>query len=652
MQLQLSLKITDRLHHDLLVRGEPLAAAEAARILLGATADAALCLDVLEVLVRDDRRFCWAGTTSELLTLRSWEPSDPDISTVPFVALDLETTGAKAGAGKITEVGAVRIEGLNVVQSFQTLVNPQRPIPPMITAITGITQSMVADAPRIEEVIPSLLDFLEGAVVVAHNAPFDVGFLNYELHRLRSRRLGDGAIDTLPLSRALVPGLANYRLKTVADALGAPVTACHRALADAQAVAHVFVHLAGVLQSQGITNLSGVRQHGRPSPSSHLDKLSLTRGLPEGPGTYVFLDEEGRALLVGRADHLADEVRSFFMTGVGQHRGLRTAVRLVERVDHEVAATPLEALFREQQLLLEHRPPYNPFSTAPEGYVYIRAGGSGPGLTLSVTRRAPRGLRDQDANPATSRQDLTIGPFRRRSSAHAAVALLRRCYPIRHCPRHPPVQPCRRGTSGLCLSPCTADPEVRSTHDRLVADLVRWLGGLATPDSLDPLSRAEEVARKLSRKGLQEEARVTKEGCDHLLTLRRSYDALAMARALTFAYLRGPTQVEGTPTVRLNLVLRGELVACVSLRSGTLDQQLAEATKPLDTALDHPTPAQDGVLVAVPQKDLDSLLAVGRWFQEANQAGSFLLPLVHCDYRSLANARAQLETETRALLAR
>ena len=91
---------------------------------------------------------------------------------------------------------------------FHTLVNPQRPIPPMITHITGITQEMVADAPRIEQVVPELLEFLEGAVIVAHNAAFDVGFLNYELQRLKGRRLGEGAIDTLPLARLLAPGLA------------------------------------------------------------------------------------------------------------------------------------------------------------------------------------------------------------------------------------------------------------------------------------------------------------------------------------------------------------------------------------------------------------------------------------------------------------
>ena len=204
---------------DLLVRGEPFEVPEATRVLLGVPAKGALPQHVLDTLVRDDRRFCWTDSTCRLLGLRSWQDFDPDLSAVPFVALDLETTGAKAGLGKITEVGAVRIEGLKVVSEFHTLVNPQRPIPPMITRITGISEDMVADAPRIEAILPALLALLEGAVVVAHNAPFDVGFLNYEFHRVRGVRLGEGAIDTLPLSRALVPGLVNYRLGTVAKSI-------------------------------------------------------------------------------------------------------------------------------------------------------------------------------------------------------------------------------------------------------------------------------------------------------------------------------------------------------------------------------------------------------------------------------------------------
>ncbi|MBC7293580.1 MAG: 3'-5' exonuclease, partial [Thermoleophilia bacterium] len=187
----------------------------------------ALCTSILGALARYDCRFWWrpngespgeARGSLGVVSLRHWELPDPDLAEVPFVVLDLETTGARPGLAKITEIGAVRLEGLREVATFNTLVNPLRPIPPIITQITGITPAMVADAPRIEEVIPELLHFLEGAVIVAHNAPFDVGFLNYELRRLKGRQLGEGAIDTLPLARALAPGLPNYRLQTVAEA--------------------------------------------------------------------------------------------------------------------------------------------------------------------------------------------------------------------------------------------------------------------------------------------------------------------------------------------------------------------------------------------------------------------------------------------------
>jgi DNA polymerase III subunit epsilon len=341
------------------VRGEPLDAVEAVRLLLASpTAPEPICRDVFAALVQQDQRFC-PGSAGDLLSLKHWEIPDPDLADVAFVALDLETTGAKAGAGKITEIGAVRIEGFRVVATFHSLVNPQRPIPPMITHITGITRAMVADAPRIEELVPDLLDFLEGAVIVAHNAAFDVGFLNYELQRLKGRRLGDGAIDTLPLARLLAPGLPNYRLGTVADALGAPVAACHRALADAQAAGHVFVTLAGRLQEKGITRLGETRAFLNPAARTAMDKLRLTRDVPRSPGAYRFMDQHGSVLYVGKADRLRERVRSYFVPGAGHTRKLRQALHLVEKIDWEETSTPLEAVVREQELILEHRPPCN-----------------------------------------------------------------------------------------------------------------------------------------------------------------------------------------------------------------------------------------------------------------------------------------------------
>jgi DNA polymerase-3 subunit epsilon len=651
MQLQLSLKVADRLHETLLVRGEPLDAAEAVRMLV-ASADLSgpLCLEILQVLVQEDRRFCWDGGDRELLSLRNWEVPDPELATVPFVALDLETTGARAGTDKTTEIGAVRIEGFRAVKHFSTLVNPLRPIPPMISRITGITQSMVADAPRIEEVIPDLLEFLEGAVVVAHNAPFDVGFLNYELQRLKGRRLGEGAIDTLPLARALAPGLANYRLHTVAAALGAPVAACHRALADAQAAGHVFVELAGRLRERGITRLGEVRAYGSPSARSHLDKLSLTRDLPRSSGTYRFWDKDGQILYVGKADRLGERVRSQFVAGPSRDRRVRTAVRLVERIDWQETSTPLEAVVQEQRLILEHRPSCNLHGTRPESYAYIKAGGDGPGLSLFASNHPPHWLADLGENPSSDHRSLIIGPFRKRSGVSAALHLLKHCYPIKRCPRQRDGRPCARGELGQCLAPCTGDRRNRRQHDALVTSIVEWLAGRSQQDSLDPLRRADEAAWALLQQERYDEAQSVRQASDHLLSVRRSYASLAEARGLCFAALWPQANNGDAPSLRLNLVWNGLLREPVSLRPDSVDQQIDAALEPLRILSSAASAKVPPPLVAVPQCELDSILAVRRWFHETEHAPRVLIPSQRANSTAWLKAKKQLAAEACSLL--
>jgi DNA polymerase-3 subunit epsilon len=638
VQLQLSLRVTDALHEALLVRGEPLDAVEAARLLLASSdAPAVLCHRVLAALVEQDQRFCWRddrpGTTdhgARQVSLHLWEAPDPDLADVPFVALDLETTGARPGTSKITEIGAVRYEGLQEVGRFSTLVNPLRPIPPIITQITGITQAMVAGAPRIEEVIPELLEFLEGAVVVAHNASFDVGFLNYELRRLKGRRLGDGAIDTLPLARALAPGLPNYRLHTVAEALGAPVTACHRALADAEAAGHVFVTLVGRLQERGVTRLGEVRSYVGPASRSAMDKLRLTRDVPRTPGTYRFVDKDGTILYVGKADRLRDRVRSYFIPNGDHSRKVRQAVRLVDRIDWDEAGTPLEAVVREQELILAHRPLCNQHGGRPENYAYLKVGGAGPGLNLYISSRppawlkAPAGetgeLRADRANP--SRLPLVIGPFRGRTRLGAALELLQRCYPVRRCPRRPDGRPCVRGVGDRCLAPCTGDPRTRDEHDALVMEIVAWLTSRDGATIHDPLERAREVIQSLSRQKRYEQAQRLQEACEHLLSVCRSYRSLAEACSLCFAAL-WPEPANGHgPGVRMNLVLNGRLCETLSLRPYSLTTGVGAALDRMNdrAASTIPPPSAAPPFVAVPQRELDSLLAVRRWFHEGKAA--------------------------------
>jgi DNA polymerase III subunit epsilon len=629
MQLQLSLAVADRLHETLLVRGEPLDAVEAVRLLLASpSAPEPICREVLAALLQHDQRFC-PGNAGDLLSLRHWESPDPDLAEVPFVALDLETTGSRAGASKITEIGAVRIEGFREVAVFHTLVNPQRPIPPMITRITGITQEMVAGAPRIEQVVPELIEFLQGAVIVAHNAAFDVGFLNYELQRLKGRRLGDGAIDTLPLARLLAPGLPNYRLRTVADALGAPVTACHRALADAQAAGHVFVTLAGRLQERGVTRLGEARAFVSPSSHSAMDKLRLTRDVPRCPGTYRFVDKQGAVLYVGKADRLRERVRSYFVQGGGHARKVRQAVHLVERIDWDETHTPLEAVVHEQELILQHKPPCNVMGSRPENYTYLKVGDSGAGLALALTTRQPRWLAAGEVGRRPTRVPLVIGPFRGRARLGQSLDLIHRCYPIRRCPRGATTRPCVRLQCGDCLAPCTGDPQSIAEHDRLVSAIVDWLLGRPVDGSEDPQERADGLVYSLSRQRRYEEAQRAREARDHLLSIKRSYESLAEAVSLRFAALWPAVGEDGGTALRVNLIWDGRLIEAVSLPAARVAEgfrtrlhtlcswQPEGRTQSVETQV---TP----VLVA--QKDLDGILAVRRWYKESEAASLVMLP--------------------------
>ncbi|MEO8648092.1 MAG: exonuclease domain-containing protein, partial [Acidobacteriota bacterium] len=134
-----------------------------------------------------------------------------------YVVFDLETTGAKAPPCRITEIGACRVRGGEVIETFTTLVNPETPIPPFISALTGISDQMVSNAPRFREVIGAFLDFVGDSVLVAHNARFDMGFLNHEIGRVfEDYRIANPSLCTVQLARKLLPQIANHKLKTVA----------------------------------------------------------------------------------------------------------------------------------------------------------------------------------------------------------------------------------------------------------------------------------------------------------------------------------------------------------------------------------------------------------------------------------------------------
>lgn len=178
-----------------------------------------------------------------------------------FVVFDLETTGAKTPPCRVTEIGAYKIKNGKIKEEFQTLVNPETPIPPFITQLTGISNRMVKDAPRFSEVAEKFLDFIGESVLVAHNAHFDMRFLNFEIGRMyKDYRMGNPHLCTVHLSRRLLPDLANHRLHTVAEYYSIYIKNRHRAADDAFATANIFCNFLAEMHDAGITNLSAAQK--------------------------------------------------------------------------------------------------------------------------------------------------------------------------------------------------------------------------------------------------------------------------------------------------------------------------------------------------------------------------------------------------------
>ena len=178
-----------------------------------------------------------------------------------FVVFDLETTGAKTPPCRITEIGAYRVQKGKITDEFQTLVNPETPIPLFISQLTGISDQMVKNAPKFSEVAADFLDFIGDSVLVAHNAPFDMRFLNHEIGRIHEDyRVANPHLCTVKISRKLLPNIENHRLNTVADYYSISLVNHHRATDDARATAHIFVNLLAEMHTLGVKDLATAKK--------------------------------------------------------------------------------------------------------------------------------------------------------------------------------------------------------------------------------------------------------------------------------------------------------------------------------------------------------------------------------------------------------
>lgn len=363
--------------------------------------------------------------TDDQLSFADLGDAEASLCETTFVVVDLETTGGRSKPGPdgacdaITEIGAVKVRGGEVIGEFATLVDPQRSIPPKIVELTGITTAMVRDAPPISTVLPMFLEFARGAVLVAHNAGFDMGFLRAAAEQCDIPWPRPTVLCTVRLARRVLSReeAPSVRLSELARILGAATQPNHRALDDARATVDVLHALIARVGNQGVTTYRELRGYLPGVSTAQRSKRALAQSLPRRPGVYLFRGPGDEVLYVGTATDLRRRVQQYF-NGSDRRTRITEMVGLATRVDHVECAHPLEAGVRELRLLAAHAPPYNRRSRFPHRWWWVTlTDETFPRLTAV---RSPR-------------HTGAVGPFRARADALDTADLIARFTGVRTC---------------------------------------------------------------------------------------------------------------------------------------------------------------------------------------------------------------------------
>jgi DNA polymerase-3 subunit epsilon len=405
--MQLSFDAADRLVELVEARRGPVPADEAARALFAlASAPTALARSLLDDVVTGDARLAWRGAA---VGLAAPPGADVALEDAHFVVVDLETTGLSPRTSRICEIGAQRVRKLELEDAYETLVDPRVALPAAVTSITGIRADALRGAPRAQLAVRRLLAFAGDGAIVAHNARFDLAFLDREVELLTGRRIAAPVVDTVWLARRLLgERTRKVGLASLAHFFGVPTEPCHRALPDARATAEILVVLIGLAQERGARTLADLVELAAPRARRLHAKRSLVAGAPPCPGVYVFRGRGGLALYVGRARDLRARLRSYFAGG-RQRPAVEAALGALEHVEWQETGSELEAALLELRLLRELRPPANARSTRPDRHVYLRRRGGrwttttdptplGPLPGRGPARRAARALEGHDSD--------------------------------------------------------------------------------------------------------------------------------------------------------------------------------------------------------------------------------------------------------------
>ncbi|MGO9452643.1 MAG: exonuclease domain-containing protein [Candidatus Binataceae bacterium] len=561
-------------------------------LLSGTGSDPELAARIVRTLLAEDPNFIFDAATSQW-SLRSRAGLRVPLDEAPFCVVDLETTGGRPGPGTIIEIGAYRMVGRRIAESFESLVRPRGGIPRFISGLTSITNEMVAEAPPIEAVLPAFRDFLGDSVLVAHNARFDHSFLDFEFRRIFGMGLRNPLLCTLRAARRFVPSLKRRRLDLLAEHFGLSTAGRHRGLGDARMAAEIlsiFLDIAakmGIARLDRLLDLEGRGASGRRI-ERHVPPEDIT-ALPLAPGVYLMRNERRDLLYVGKARRLRDRVGSYFTASVNA----KTAelISHVYKVETRVARSALEAALLEADLIRDLKPPYNRMlkSVAPAYFIKLDMMDEFPRLVVAQKMTTRRGV-------------MYLGPFLGRRSLDHSVRALSRILGLRTCAGKlapdADFSPCIYGQMGHCCAPCNAGIGEEGYAAR-VHKAIAFLRGRSGP-LLGELARARDQAASALR---YEEAARLRRDLEALTTLaHRAHRLSQVVTENNLVIITG-----GAEDRMAHVVLSGRLAMSHELNSaGAADEIRRFVADNFDRYKARP----------VIRSELEPMQIVARWLRE------------------------------------
>jgi DNA polymerase-3 subunit epsilon len=591
----------------------------------GRIGDRALAHRLIDGLIGRDPNF-HHDTEQDLWSLSDAAAIRVPLNEAEFVVVDLETLGGPIGPGAIIEIGAYRMRGQRMVESFASLVRPAGPVPRFITRLTSITNEMVEAAPPIEQVMPAFRDFLGKAVMVAHNAQFDSSFIDFEFRRLFGIRLMNPVMCTIRMARRLLPSLKRRRLDLLAEHFGLSTEGRHRALGDARMTAELLSIFLEMSARMGVDRLDRlIDTHARGVSGRRMERHvppEVIAALPREPGVYLMRNQRGDLLYIGKAASLRNRVASYFNGGLNLNSKTAELVSHVWEIETLVTRSSLEAAIEEARLIREHKPPYNRMLKAAASTFVIKVDLDDPFPRIQVARKltAKSGV-------------MQLGPFIGRRNLDHSVQALSRVLGLRVCSGRiepdPDFSPCIYGQIGNCSAPCN----LTSSQESYGAAVNRALSFLRGRSGriLGELAQARDQAGAAMR---FEEARRHHRALEALAALTRRAERLSRVIAENnLIIVTGEAKasagndtgtrdksLEGIDAAGPNVyvILSGRLSLKRTLDSCATAQQIAEfAVANFDRYRTSP----------VTRDELEPMMIVARWLAERSPSDGRLIYL-------------------------